>query len=86
MKLSDAIKAIDAKEAFLVHFEWCGDGMLRSDYFPDPREGEEGFVSAIEAEVTGKKFAEATKGNTCNFYLIDSLSFRPIGNWKLANR
>lgn len=86
MKISEVEKAIDADFGYLVHFEHYGDGMLRSDYFPDVRDGEEPFKTKVDAEKVGTDYAKATKGRTCNFYLVRSDSFSPVGGWKLPNR
>ena len=86
MEMSQVEKAISENYGYLVHFEHCGDGLLRSDYFPEVRLDEEPFKTREEAEMVGVKYAKATKGKTCNFYLIRSDSFTPVGGWKLQNR
>jgi hypothetical protein len=86
MKLTEVEIAISEDYGYLVHFERCGDGFLKSDYFPDVKDGEEPFKTKVDAEKVGADYAKATEGKTCNFYLVRSDSFRPIGGWSLANR
>lgn len=38
MKMQEALDIMEdvrKPAGFMVHFEWAGDGFLRSDYFPD---------------------------------------------------
>lgn len=86
MKISEVMKAIENNHGYLVHFEHYGDGLLRGDYFPDIHGGEEPFETEDEAIAMGIKYAKATKGRTCNFYLVRGDNFTPVGHWNLANR
>ena len=86
MEISKVEKAIAEDYGYLVHFEHCGNGLLRGDFFPEVRLGEEPFQTKEEAEMVGVKYAKATKGKTCNFYLVRSDSFASVGGWKLQNR
>jgi hypothetical protein len=86
MKFQDALEIINKKpKGFMVHFEWIKDGILQSDFFPDKHEGETLIETAVEAQDLLIKFAENTKGKTCNLYVIDS-EFRPITDYILKNR
>ena len=38
MKLTEVEIAISEDYGYLVHFEHCGDGLLRGDYFPDVKD------------------------------------------------
>lgn len=86
MKLSKVRKTIAANHGYLVHFEHIEGSILRSDYFPDVKGGEEPFETQEEAMAIGIDYAKVTKGKTCNFYLVRSDKFTPIGSWKLENR
>lgn len=86
MKLSEAEAIISSKHGYLVHFEHCGNGLLRGDYFPEVHDGDEPFYSEDIAIVMGEKFAKAMKGKACNFYLVRSDNFRPVGEWAINNR
>ncbi len=89
MKMNDALGIINNKSGrYMVHFEWCGDGFLRSDYFPDKFAGEDLIDTEAEAWLLASEFARATVGRTCNVYVIDS-DFRPVDNYEarlIANR
>ncbi len=87
MKLQDAMDLIHNKpKGFRVSFEWCGDGFLQSDYFPDR---EEPLISTeAEAWELTERFARATKGCTCNLYVTDH-KYRPVADYeirKIENR
>lgn len=86
MELSEVNKQIDRNFQYLVHFELIKDGILIADHFPNVEDGEEGFSNIKDAIKIGEKYAKATRGYTCNFYLIRSDNFTPVGNWKLKNR
>jgi len=88
MRLFDAEKAISKAQVkgYCVSFEHISGGMLMSDHYPDVRQGEEPFFDKAKAIESGEKFAEATKGKTCNFYLIDYRRFTPVEGWSLKNR
>ncbi|MEE8289754.1 MAG: hypothetical protein V3R25_10120 [Nitrosomonadaceae bacterium] len=86
MKLSEAMAIIEAKTEYLVHFEHIDSGMLRGDYFPDVMGGEAAFKTEDGAIAVGEDFARATKGKTCNFYIVRADNFRPTGSWNIKNR
>ena len=80
MKMGEAMKIIDKEfesEGFMVYFEKCGDGMLRSDYFPDKHAGEPLIETEKEAWLLAKKFANRMKGKVVNLYVIDQ-TFHPV--------
>ena len=72
----------------MVSFEWYGDGFLRSDHFPDKHADEPLIESEHEAWELARAFARATKGKTCNLYVVDS-KFVPVADYdkrKMSNR
>lgn len=72
MKMSEALDYINNEpQGFMVNFEWCGDGFLRSDHFPDKWGGEELIESEDKAWRLAYEFARATKGRTANIYVTD---------------
>ena len=82
MKTQDAMDMINNKpKGFMVHFERCGDGFLRSDYFPEKHDGEPLIETEHEAWELANRFAKATKGSTCNVYVIDH-TFSPVKGYK----
>ena len=87
--MQEAMDMINNKpKGYMVHFEWCGDGMLRSDYFPDKHNGETLIQTEWEAWELVGKFARATKGKTCDLYVIDN-TFSPVKDYerrKIINR
>lgn len=89
MKMEAALGMISQElNGFMVSFEWCGDGFLRSDHFPDKRGGEKLIETEAEAWDLAVKFARATVGKTCNIYVIDQ-DFKPVEGWrqrKIAHR
>lgn len=81
MKMKEAKDIINKKpEGFMVHFEWCGDGFLRSDYFPDKHAGEDLILEETEAWLLAIKFSEAMKRKICNVYVIDA-NFSPVDGY-----
>lgn len=86
MKIQTVLDTIDDKPKYLVHFEHIHGHILRTDYFPDTAAGEEGFQSEEYAIEVAEKYAAATKGKTCNFYLVRADNYLPIGTWRLQNR
>lgn len=82
MKMKDAMNEIYNKpKGYMISFEWCGDGFLRGDYFPDKHDGEELIQTEREAWDLAYRFAIATKGRTCNLYVIDH-NFKPVDGYK----
>jgi hypothetical protein len=87
MKLKEALDLIEADKKFRVHFEWIKGTTLHGDYFPD--NNEDPLVTEEEAWELAKKFARATKGQTCNIYVIDAINYTPVPNYetkKIKNR
>ena len=88
MKMNEAMALINKPKGFMVSFEWWGDGFLRSDYFPDKHAGEALIASEEEAWKLAARFAVATKGKTCNIYVVDD-RFSPVPCYeirKIKNR
>ena len=82
MKLQEAMDIINNKpEGYMVDFEWCGDGLLRSDHFPDKHAGEQLIPTEWEAWGLASRFARATKGKTCNICVTDH-NFNPVEGYK----
>lgn len=78
MKMKDVLQILNKKDhGFMVSFEWCGDGFLRGDHFPDKHAGEDLIENEFDAWELARKFAMATKGRTCNLYVIKS-DFVPV--------
>lgn len=90
MKMQTVKELIEAgkRSGYMVHFEWYGDGFLRSDHFPDKHKGEELIRSEEEAWQYAEKFANALKGKVCNLYVTDS-DFIPVMGYEkreISNR
>ena len=89
MKMQEAMDIINNKpKGFMVSFEWYGDGMLRSDHFPDKHNAEPLIPTEWEAWELADRFARATKGKTCNIYVTDN-TFSPVKDYenrKIINR
>jgi len=89
MKMVDAMKIIQNESTgFMVHFDKCGDGFLRSDSFPEKHAGEELIKTEAEAWILASKFAEKTYGECVNIYVTDG-KYNPVDGYearKLNNR
>ena len=89
MKMQEAMDMINNKpKGYKVAFEWCGDGMLRSAYFPDGGPGDLLIATEHEAWELADRFARATVGKTCNLYVVDH-THHPVEGYKareIANR
>jgi len=85
LEVKDIIEKSNVK-GYCVHFEHIEGSLLKGDFYPDVRNGEQPFFDRVEAIESGIEFAAATKGKTCNFYLIDHRSIVPVGGWHLNNR
>ncbi len=82
MKMQAVMDIINNKpEGFMVSFEWCGDGMLKSDYFPDKHSGENLIPTEWDAWELADRFAKITKGKTCNLYVVDN-PYTPVRDYK----
>jgi len=82
MKMQEAKDLMNNKpRGFMVSFDWYGDGFLTSDHFPDKHAGEKLIRSEHEAWELARDFARATKGRTCNLYVIDS-EFKPVNGYR----
>lgn len=86
MKMKRALAIINDKPCgFMVHFERCGDGLLRGDYFPDKHAGEKLIPTQEEAWVLAEKFANKMKGRVVNIYIVNS-NFSPVSTKQIKNR
>ena len=82
MKMQEAMNEINNKpKGYMVSFEWYGDGFLRSDHFPDKHGGEALIETESEAWELADRFARATKGKTCNLYVVGH-NFTPVEGYK----
>jgi hypothetical protein len=82
MKMQEAMDIMNNKpKGFMVSFERCGDGFLRSDHFPDKHAGEPLIATEHEAWELARDFARAAKGRVCNLYVIDS-TFQPVRGYE----
>lgn len=78
MKIKEAKDIINKKSTgFMVHFDWRGDGFLKSDHFPDKHAGEELIPTETEAWLLAIKFSKAMKCEICNVYVVDAV-FSPV--------
>ena len=78
MKMEEAQEIINGEDkGFMVHFDECGDGMLRSNYFPDKHAGEALIGTEDEAWELAASFANKTYGKMVNIYVIDH-NFKPV--------
>lgn len=84
MKMKDALEMINAKSTsgFMVSFEWIEGSILRGDHFPDKHAREKLIETENEAWDLARKFADATKGKTCNIYVIKN-DFVPVNGYKI---
>lgn len=89
MKMQQAMDLMNNKPAgFMVSFEWCGDGMLRSDHFPDKHTGEQLIPTEWEAWELARTFAKVMRGKVCNLYVVGS-DFVPVKDYdsrRIENR
>jgi hypothetical protein len=81
MKLAEAqARIMESQAGYRVAFEWIEATGLRSDYFPErdempiPEEGD-AWLMAID-------FANATKGETCNLYVVYAGTFKPVPGYE----
>jgi hypothetical protein len=66
----------------MVHFEWAGDGFLRSDYFPDVHAGELPIATEDEAWQMAAQFAAKTRKRCVNVYVIRREDFTPVQGYR----
>ena len=83
MKIDEAMKIIndDKEEGYMVSFEWAGDGMLRSDHFPDKHAGEKLIETEEEAWELAAKFASRKRDRCVNIY-ITGADFHPVKGYR----
>lgn len=81
MRMEAAMKIINKTPKYMVSFEWKEGGMLRSDYFPDKHAGEALIATEEEAWILAQKFADKTKGDAVNIYVVGS-DFTPVDNYE----
>lgn len=86
MKIKDALDIIGEPSGYMVSFEWCGDGMLRSDHFPDKHAGESLIDTEEEAWILANKFAKKMRGRVCNLYIIGDDFVKVPHSKFIANR
>jgi hypothetical protein len=80
MKMQAAMDVMHNKpEGFRVAFEWCGDGFLRSDHFPEEREPL--IPTEAEAWELAERFARAARGRVCNLYVVDH-DYNPVPGYQ----
>lgn len=85
MKMQEALEIMgDAQKpaGFMVHFEWAGDGFLRSDYFPDVHYGEPPIATEAEAWQMASQFAAKTHKRSVNVYVIRREDFVPVQGYR----
>lgn len=91
MKMQEALKMMAVgitPKGYMVHFEWKRGGMLYSDGFPDKHAGEPLIASEEEAWVLAHAFAQKTRGQCVNIYVVDD-TFSPVKGYmdrKIENR
>jgi hypothetical protein len=87
MRLAEALTVIKGPVlGYRVHFEHAGDGLLRSDYFPE--RDEPMIEDEEEAWELARKFAARTRGRCVNLYVVDQ-SWCPVPGYryrKIENR
>jgi len=87
MKMKDVLKIIkNHKRGYRVHFDriilidrFPYNKIIEDDYFPE--EDEPLIASEEEAWDLAKRFANATRGTTCNLYVIDE-NFDPVPSYR----
>ena len=81
MKLIEAMSIISGaseRSGFCIHFEVREGGMLRSDYFPDVRNGEPGIERLEGAWAMAEEFAKASpREKYVNIYVVSAVDFVP---------
>jgi hypothetical protein len=82
MKLAHALKIIKGPSGYCVHFEHAGDGLLRSDHFPEVRNGEAPISTEDEAWELAGMFADATRGKCVNLYVVNADNFVPVMGYR----
>jgi len=86
MKLNEAKSIIENSQGYIVSFEHCGDGLLRSDSVPDMRNNEDPFPTEVEAIQFGSSLAYAMKGKACNFCIRRADNHNRVGEWTDENK
>jgi hypothetical protein len=83
MKMKDALSLINEKRetGFMVCFDWIKGSILESDHFPDKHGGEKLIKTEEKAWELARNFAKATRGKTCDVYVIDE-NFEPVASYK----
>jgi hypothetical protein len=83
MKMIEALEAIRGEpRRYIVSFEVRERGMLKSDHFPDVREGEEGIESLEEAWRLAQAFASARKQDVVNVCVSHAENFAPVEGYQ----
>lgn len=79
--MEEAQKIMNRSAGYMVSFEWTGDGMLRSDHFPDKHAGEVLIINEELAWELAKRFAVKTVGRCVNIYVVTA-DFHPVKNYE----
>ena len=85
MKMQEALdimEKVPKPAGFMVHFEWAGDGFLRSDYFPDVHAREPPIATEDEAWQMAAKFAAKKRKRCVNVYVIRREDFAPVPRYR----
>jgi len=83
MKMADALKTINRTDnGFVVMFEWAENGLLRNDYFPDVRSGEEPIPTEEEAWRLAYAFAKKTGGKCIYIFVASATDFSPVYQYR----
>ena len=83
MKMQEALDIINnAEKGFMVSFEERGNGLLKSNHFPERRSGEDLIETEEEAWDLANKFANATDvSKYVNIYVTDA-SYKPVKGYE----
>lgn len=80
MRMTDALELMRPRPVptgYMVSFERIQGGCLTSDHFPDKHAGELLIQTEEEAWALAAKFAAASRGQCCNFYVVGA-DFAPV--------
>ena len=79
MKIQEAMKIIHGAPAgFMVAFEHVDGSILKSDHFPDVRNGEPPIGTEEEAWQLAARFAAKTRERCVNVYVIRREDYTPV--------
>lgn len=81
MKLQEILDIqYNIERGYRVSFEHYGNGLLKSDYYPERDEGSIPFEE--EAWKVAEILAKILKGKACNFYVVKAKDWSPVENYK----